>query len=507
MLYAGKAWKFAIAVTFAALLLGCGGGGGSPAPPANPAPSFTSAGSVSVAENVTGVIYTAAASDPEGGALTFSIAGGADAARFEIEANSGALSFVAPPDFEAPTDTNGDNIFQLTLGVSDGAASSTLNLTVTLTDLSGRIGARLVASGFVSPLFLTALDARHVLVVERAGRIRVLDTLTGAIEATSFLDITGQIATNGERGLLGLALAPDFSTSNAFYIFVVNMAGVIEVRRYLTGAGGVGDPASGDVIVSIPHPRTNHVGGWIGFDDDGLLYISTGDGGGSGDPDLNGQNRNALLGKMLRIDVSGDAFPADPNRDYRIPDDNPFAAGGGAPEVWLFGLRNPFRASFDRNTGNLWIGDVGQGAIEEIDLARPTDGGGNYGWNILEGTQVFAGGATAGLTPPVVEYPHGSGPGQGNSVTGGYVYNGPLDELRGTYVFGDFIRRRLFSVATSAVAQGSTLTNAQFADRTTEWAPDAPAAIGNVSSFGEDAAGALYIVDFDGDIFQLTELD
>ena len=202
-----------------------------------------------------------------------------------------------------------------------------------------------------------------------------------------------------------------------------------------------------------------------------------------------------------------DSFPNDADRDYTIPAGNPFAGGGGAPEIWVRGLRNPFRVSFDRATGFLLIGDVGQNAIEEIDLARPQDAGANYGWNILEGTQPFPPVRPAiGLTPPIAEYPHGSGAGQGNSVTGGYVYRGPIAALRGEYVFGDFISTRLFSFPANAAVQGSTLSNAQFADRTVEWAPSG-AVIGNISSFGEDENANLYVVDFDGEIFMIDEIE
>lgn len=497
-----------LALVFALAACGGGGGGGDGGGGANRPPSFTSPATATVQENTGGSFYTATASDPDADALTFSISGGADAARFRIDANPGALSFLAPPDFESPGDANGDNIYALTLAVSDGTASATLALTVTVTNSSGTIRARRVGSGFAAPLFLTGLpdNSGRVFVVEKNGAIRILNPATGVTQSTPFLDLTGTIAIDGERGLLGLALAPDFATSGVFYVYLVNASGAIEVRRYQS-AGGIATPGSANVILSIPHPRTNHLGGWIGFGSDNLLYVATGDGGGGGDPDGNGQNTATLLGKILRIDVRSDAFPSDPNRDYAIPSGNPFASAGGAPEVWLYGLRNPFRNGFDRQTGNLYIGDVGQDAIEEIDLARSTDGGANYGWNRFEGTQPFVGGSSAGLTPPVLEYPHGTNAREGDSVTGGYVYRGPIVSLRGTYIFGDFIRRRIFSAPVSSLIQGSTLSNAQFSERTTEWAPTGPATIGNISSFGEDQQGALYIVDFDGDIFRLDELD
>ncbi|MBC7945298.1 MAG: PQQ-dependent sugar dehydrogenase, partial [Burkholderiales bacterium] len=227
-------------------------------------------------------------------------------------------------------------------------------------------------------------------------------------------------------------------------------------------------------------------------------YVAVGDGGSANDPPNNAQNRDVLLGKMLRIDVGGDAFPNDPARDYRIPANNPFSASGGAPEIWALGLRNPFRNSFDRVTGNLWIGDVGQGAREEINLMRAGDGGANFGWKLFEGT--LGGGSTAGLTFPVTEYSHGSGPLQGNSVTGGYVYRGPVESLQGLYIFGDFVRGALWSVPIAQLVPGTTLPSSSFTVRTQSFAP-ATGAINNVASFGQDQAGNLYIVDFDGEIF------
>ena len=254
-------------------------------------------------------------------------------------------------------------------------------------------------------------------------------------------------------------------------------------------------------MIRIEHSsRSNHNGGWIDFGPDGFLYAAVGDGGGGGDPDGNGQNRNTLLGKMLRLDVSADAFPNDDLRDYRIPPSNPFANGGGAPEVWAFGLRNPFRNSFDRTTGNLWIGDVGQNAVEEIDLMRPGDGGANFGWAIVEGTRPFNGQPTATMTPPLAEYSHGTGPREGNSVTGGYVYRGPVEALQGHYIFGDFVRGNIWSVPIAQLTLGTTLPSSQFTIRTQEFAPNA-GAIDNVASFGEDQAGNLYVVDYDGEIF------
>lgn len=490
-------------VSAALVLVACGGGGGDGAgggvQPGG-APIFTSASTASVPEGAVGAVYTATAS---GGGVAFTISGGADQARFTIDRTSGALQFTIRPDFERPVDADRNNRYDVALTATNSAGAAVLALSVQITDGSGAPAVRRVAQGFEQPLFLAGGGpGGQLFVVERAGRIRLLDPATGQIAATAFLDIRGEVSTTSEQGLLGFALAPDYATSGVFYLNLTNLAGDTEIRRYRRAAGAIdrADPATNDVILTFDQPAANHNGGWIGFGPDGLLYIGSGDGGGSGDPSGNAQNRSSLLGKILRIDVRGDAFPADGLRDYLIPSANPFASAGGAPEIFTLGFRNPFRAGFDRQTGALYVGDVGQDAIEEIDLIRPQDGGRNYGWNILEGARSFAGGSTSGLTPPIAEYPHGTGPLEGRSVTGGYVYRGPVAALHGNYVFGDFISARIWSIPASAVSQGATLANTRFTDRTAQFQPD-QGSITRLASFAEDLAGNLYIVDFDGEVF------
>lgn len=468
--------------------------------PFNDPPRFTSSETVSTPEGSTAPFYTATASDPEGDSLSFSLSGGADVDRFSIT-SAGALSFRTAPDFEAPADADRNNVYLVRIAVSDGTSSTTLSLSVTVTDASaGAFRVRRVATGLASPLYATGVPdgSGRLLVVERGGLIRILTPGSGAIAVVPFLDVSGQVSTDGERGLLGLALAPDFQQSGTAYVYLTNPAGTIEIRRYRTIAGNADrlDPASGDIILSIPHPGfSNHNGGWIDFGPDGFLYAATGDGGGANDPDGNSQNRNSLLGKMLRLDVNRDDFPGDAARDYGVPQGNPFGS-----EVWAYGLRNPFRNSFDRVTGNLWIGDVGQGAIEEIDLMRPGDGGANFGWPLFEGTSALGGQPGTGLTFPVAEYSHGTGPLQGNSVTGGYVYRGPVERLQAHYIFGDFIRGAMWSVPIGQLSPGTTLPSSAFTIRTQDFAPQT-GAINNIASFAQDQSGNLYIIDFDGEIF------
>jgi glucose/arabinose dehydrogenase len=494
----------------AAALGACGGDddGPQPAPPppaTNIPPAFTSSPTATVTSGATGTVLTATATDPDNNQLSFSIAGGADQALFQLGLN-GALSFRNPPDAAAPADQDRNNTYLVTLAVSDGQATTIQNVIVTV--VAGQTGFRVrrVATGFNQPVFLAPVPGSdRAFVIERGGLIRLLDPATGAVAATSFLDVRNQISTDGERGLLGFATAPDYATSGDFYVFLTNPQGDIEIRRYRRSAGNpdVADGTSANLILSIPHPGfSNHYGGWIGFGPDGNLYIATGDGGGSGDPNDNAQNRNSLLGKILRIDPRGDAFPADLGRDYAIPPANPFAAGGGAPEVIALGLRNPFRASIDGTA--LFIGDVGQGAVEEIDLMA-IDGANpavNFGWPILEGTRAFRGGSAAGLTAPVAEYLHGSGPLNGNTVTGGLVYRGPVASLQGSYVFADFIRPRLWSVPRTSFSFDMTIQASGFTDRLQSFAPGA-GAYNNIVSFGVDRSNNLYIIDFDGEIFVL----
>ncbi len=382
-----------------------------------------------------------------------------------------------------------------------------------------------VATGLTQPLFVCAPpgDAGRLFIVQQNGIILVK---VGAAAPTAFVNISTRLnSSSGEQGLLGLAFAPDYAVSRAFYVYYTaaggGAAGQSVVSRMLASAANpnVADIAETRLLL-IAQPFSNHNGGCMHFGPDGLLYIGTGDGGSANDPNNAGLSPNSLLGKLLRIDVSGDDFPADANRNYRIPAGNPYASGGGLPEIWSIGLRNPWRWSFDRGTGDLYIADVGQGAAEEINFV-PGNGGStrNYGWRLREGnarpstfTSDWAafgtsqtvweapaqGGGTFGsnylatLTAPVYAYAHGTGALQGNSVTGGYVYRGrQIRPWHGRYFFADFVRARVWSGVVSGDAWGS------FLDVYTILNPLTPAtAITSVSSFGEDAAGELYIVQY-----------
>ncbi|HEY0623070.1 PQQ-dependent sugar dehydrogenase [Sphingomonas sp.] len=480
-----------------ALLSACsgggGGGGGSPSPTPTPpqtnrAPAFTSATTASVAEN-TVAAYTATASDPDGNPLTFSIAGGADAARFTITP-VGALAFAPPPNFELPADADRDNVYQVQLRVSDGSLSATQDVTVTVTNSREGIAVRRVGTGFSQPLYVAPIPgSAQVYVVEKGGGIWRLDPATGA---KTLIRTVTNLATDGERGLLGLAVNTNAPATYGEALIVATATdGAVEVR-----ALSLSSPATPHtVVLRTPHPtNNNHNGGWLGFGPDGHLYVGIGDGGGGGDPANNAQNTNVRLGKILRLAQSGGSYVPAPG--------NPYLIAGGDPWVFAIGLRNPFRASFAPD-GRLLIGDVGQGAREEIDVLRPDQPGLNFGWRFLEGTQPFSGTAPAGLTPPVTEYSHGTGPRQGRSVIGGYVYRGPVASLAGSYVFGDFISGNLWSVPAASLVAGSTLASASYERRNPDFAPDT-GTIDQLASFGEDAAGNLFIVDLDGEIFMVT---
>jgi glucose/arabinose dehydrogenase len=308
------------------------------------------------------------------------------------------------------------------------------------------ITATRVASGLNQPVFTGAPagDPGRLFIVEKTGLIKVLDLNTGQVLATPFLDVSSQILTDGERGLLGLAFDPNYAGNGLFYVYLINTSGNTEVRSYHVSANpNIADAASATPIITIPQPAaSNHKAGWLGFGPDGYLYAALGDGGGGGDTFHTGQNINDLLGNVLRLDVHGDAFPGDATKNYAIPADNPFVGTAGADEIFAFGLRNPWRDSFDRALGTFYIADVGQDHWEEIDIGQ---NGANYGWNTFEGPNLYPGGdpLTGGpAVAPIYAYDHTVG----QSITGGYVYRGEGEALQGQYFFADFIQNKVFTL-------------------------------------------------------------
>ncbi len=410
------------------------------------------------------------------------------------------------------------------------------------------LSTQVIVSGLVRPVFVTSPvgDFNRLFVLEQrttsspvnAGQIRIIDLNTNAITGV-YMPVAGVrtapntysgISTGNEQGVLGLAFHPNFMQNGYFYVYFTRnaqtgvSAGSSVVARYRATGGNpaslTGDQESQVILLTIPQPDANHNGGWIAFGPDGNLYIATGDGGNANDTNStaaplsidppghtpgtgNAQDvTNNLLGKMLRIDVDGpdnvpgnadDADPAN-GKPYRIPAGNPFNGTNGDAEIWAYGLRNPWRDSFDRDTGELWIADVGQGIREEINKTANGLAGVNYGWRCMEGTRCTGlSGCTcnaAGLTLPIYTYDHD---GVTCSITGGYVYRGcAIPWLRGTYFFGDYCSTQTWSFRRTGGA------NTEFTERTTQLDPPGTTTMGNIISFGEDALGEMYIIDRQG---------
>jgi glucose/arabinose dehydrogenase len=359
-------------------------------------------------------------------------------------------------------------------------------------DSEPALSLREIATGLDFPLFLTTApgDQTRLFVVEKPGRIRVIRN--GTLVTQPFLDVSAKVSNGGEQGLLGLAFHPEYAANGRFVVYYTDTSGDTRVSVFrVTANPEVADPASEQVILTVNQPFSNHNGGMVVFGPLGKLYIGLGDGGSGGDPQGNGQNRNALLGKILRLDVNSTGQAS-------VPADNPFVGQAGArPEIWSYGLRNPWRFSFDRATGDLYIADVGQNAREEIDASTSTSQFGrglNYGWNTMEGTACYspaAGCNRSGLTLPVLDYDHG----QGCSVTGGYVYRGDaVPTLRGTYFYADYCNGWVRSFR----LQGGAVT-AQI-----DWTALRPG--GQITSFGEDAKGEIYVMISGGKVFQIVSV-
>lgn len=355
---------------------------------------------------------------------------------------------------------------------------------------AGQFALETVMDGFRRPLYLTHAgdDSGRLFLLEQGGVIYVMDGET--YERSIFLDVSDLVspAANSssytEQGLLGLAFAPDYADSGTFYINYTDRSGHTAVARYqVSDDPDVADPASAEIIFTQVQPFPNHNGGHIDFGPDGYLYVSLGDGGAANDPLGAGQDITSLLGTILRLDVNTDS-------GYGVPDDNPFVESGtGAPEIWSYGLRNVWRFSFDRATGDMYLGDVGQNQWEEINF-QPADspGGENYGWNAYEATHVFNQGVQADdPVMPIAEYDHS----QGCSVTGGYVYRGEsIPTLTGTYLYSDYCSGNIWYA---------------YRDTNMTWQSEIFLRPGiQVSSFGEDESGELYIINYSGSVLKLV---
>jgi hypothetical protein len=346
------------------------------------------------------------------------------------------------------------------------------------------LAAEVVVSGLSAPIYLTAptSDSR-LFIAEQAGRIRVVEA--GQLLATPFLDISDRVVSGGERGLLSFAFHPSYDTNGYLYVSYTGDGGESRIERYsVTGNPHVADRASAKLILTVSQPFSNHNGGLITFGPDGMLYLGLGDGGSGGDPQGHGQDTSTVLGALLRIDVDG----GDP---YAVPADNPFVGGAGADEIWAYGLRNPWRFSFDRQAGKLYIADVGQSQWEEVNVVTATAAGLNYGWNVMEGAHCFATDPcdADGLVLPALEYGHS----EGCSITGGYVYRGAaIPEIQGHYFYSDYCRGFLRSFRYT----GESVTDER------QWDVGG---LGNVLSFGEDGLGELYVLSGNGNVYRLVD--
>ncbi len=353
------------------------------------------------------------------------------------------------------------------------------------------LGFEPIAGGLSSPLGLVNAGdgSGRLFIVEQTGRIKIFDG--AAVRATPFLDVSALVSCCGERGLLGLAFHPDYRTNGVFFVHYTNTAGNTTLVRYhVSSDPNVADATSAQIILNVIQPFANHNGGQIAFGPDRFLYMGLGDGGDAGDPGNRAQNLGTLLGKILRIDVDGGS-------PYAIPATNPFTSTAGAlPEIWAYGLRNPWRFSFDRQTGDLFIADVGQSAREEVDFQPASSPGGqNYGWRLMEGTACFNPSTACNdgtLTLPILEYDHSLG----CAISGGYRYRGRrFPQYAGRYFYGDYCSGRIWAATQTA----QTWSTTQLMDTTF-----------SITSFGEDEGGELYVVHYgsgsDGTVQRLTEV-
>lgn len=364
-----------------------------------------------------------------------------------------------------------------------------------------RIQVEQIATGFERPLWVGVPKgfAGKLWIVEQGGRIWIVDEKTGQRESEPFLDIRKDVSRSGnEEGLLGLAFSPDFQKTGRFYINYTDKERQTRIVRFTSEDRKTTDSSSAEMILKYPSEFNNHNGGWLGFGPDNMLYIANGDGGSSNDPNRHGQAFNTYLAKILRIDVS-------PQSGYKVPVDNPFFNDKNAkPEIWAYGVRNPWRCSFDRETGDFWIGDVGQNHCEEINhMEKGKGAGANYGWSLREGDDETPANGVGGPAPdssiePVYVYRHGSGDKEGFSVTGGYVYRGPIRELQGRYVFADYQNPRIWSFE---LKRGKATG---FKDHTRDLQPKG-GRINLISSFAEDLDGNLFVVDHTGPIYRIVD--
>ena len=470
-----------LALVVLALLPACGGGGGSAGTPGpvNPPAATTGTLAVTASGLPAGVNASVRITGPNNfqqeltGSQTLS---GLAVGSYSVAAspvNAGGISYTPSPATQSAVVT----------------AGATATATVAYGGTAVSIALSEVVSNLENPTWLTAPPGDpRLFVLERPGRIRIVQN--NNVLALPFLDLSGRVFTGGEGGLLSMAFDPDFARNGYFYLYYTDTQQNIVIERFSASTNpNLADPTSNLVILRIPHPNfINHFGGQVAFGPDGFLYVGTGDGGGAGDPQRNGQNLGSLLGKLLRVDVGA----ATVGQPYTIPAGNPYLnQAGRRAEIWAAGLRNPWRFSWD--SSQLYLSDVGQDRREEVNISAASTAGLNYGWNTMEGTLCYN--ATTcdrtGLTLPVFEYDHGTNDANGCSITGGFVYRGSaMPELAGRYFYSDYCRGFLKSF----LATGGNVTEQR------DWNISG---IGNVISFGQDGAGELYLTTSRGSVYKI----
>ena len=403
---------------------------------------------------------------------------------FTVAACNGVVTPTSPPASSTPTVISLTETSSAPTEIPSTDSSSPVPVTetadippgaTTFPDPSAYTWQPLEIGGLQRPVDLQVDGSGRLFVVEKAGRIRIIEN--NQLLETPFIDITDRVGSNGnEQGLLGLAFHPQYQENGRFFVNYTDARGDTVIARFQASSDpNLADPGSEISLFGYDQPFPNHNGGVMAFGPDGHLYIGSGDGGAAGDPMGNAQNTGTMLGKILRVDVDS----ADP---YGVPSDNPFGN-----EIWAYGLRNPWRMSFDRATGDLYIGDVGQGEWEEIDfLAAGSPGGANFGWDHREGAHDYEGGGPEGMIDPVSEYSHPEG---GCSVTGGYVYRGAMPEWNGIYLYGDYCTGMIWGlIQTDGGWQNQLLFDVDV----------------TITSFGQDDAGEVYLISDNGGIFRLA---
>ena len=464
------------------VLSGCAGGGASNPPPVNHAPTITSALSGSIVENNGGVAYQASATDSDGDTVTLSLSG-TDAARFTIS-GTGEVRFVSPPNFEKPIDADAENGYSVQLSASDGKTTTSQAVTITVTNSREGVAVERLTTGFDHPVAIVTMPGQsQLMVAERSGAIYIYDPATQA--RTLYATVDGLTADAGQ-GLLGIAVQPTFAARHIVYALVARSNGNIGVRQIFTTGG----PVSWLEYTVGQRTLDTNTSGWLGFGPDGLLYVATADAGGTSDPGGSAQNSASRMGKLLSFTpASFDAFSG-----ASVPP--PIV-----PIQLARGLHNPIGGIF--YTHGLLLPDRGQLLREEVNALPLTPGAiDNLGWPFREGTSLLTAGEPAGLVPPVLEYPHGSGTYAGQRIVGGVVYQGGNISLAGTYVFLD-ASGAIFTAPLTSMVRGSTAATAVFERRDLDFTPSS-GTITQPVSVVQDATGAIYIACDNGDVFRVT---